>query len=71
MTNAQVLRYAQSGFAGRIAAYFADLRAARKRQAVYRQTLRELNALSDRDLTDMGISRWTLESVAREAAYGT
>ena len=70
MTNAHVLRYAQSGFSGRVAAYFADLREARKRQAVYRQTVRELNALSDRDLADMGISRWTMDAVAREAAFG-
>lgn len=34
----------------------------------YRQTVRELSRLSDRDLADLGISRFDIDSVAREAA---
>ncbi len=40
------------------------------RRAIYRQTVRELESLSARDLNDMGIHRSTIETVAREAAYG-
>jgi uncharacterized protein YjiS (DUF1127 family) len=36
----------------------------------YRRTLAELGALSQRDLDDLGISRFALPSIAREAARG-
>jgi len=35
-----------------------------------RKTVRELDALSDRDLHDLGISRSAIKSVARQAVYG-
>ena len=41
--------------------------AARK---VYRTTLTELQALDNRDLADLGISRSMIRSIAHEAAYG-
>ena len=41
-----------------------------ERRAVYRQTVRELEALSARDLADLGIHRSMIETVAHEAAYG-
>ena len=34
----------------------------------YRETVRELSRLSDRDLADLGISRFDIASVARDAA---
>lgn len=34
----------------------------------YRQTLRELSSLSDRELDDIGIGRGQIREVAREAA---
>jgi uncharacterized protein YjiS (DUF1127 family) len=40
-----------------------------ERRRVYATTVKELSALSDRDLTDMGISRLGITDVAREAAY--
>ncbi len=36
---------------------------------IYRQTYSELNALTDRDLSDMGIARGQIEIIAREAAH--
>lgn len=41
----------------------------RQRRA-YSRALRELRALSDRELEDLGISRWMITRVAAEAAYG-
>ncbi len=35
----------------------------------YRQTVRELSKLSDRELDDLGISRWEIASVARRNAF--
>lgn len=34
----------------------------------YRETVRELSLLSDRELDDLGISRFQIESIAREHA---
>jgi uncharacterized protein YjiS (DUF1127 family) len=34
----------------------------------YRETVRELSRLSDRDLADLGISRFEIDTVARDAA---
>jgi len=34
----------------------------------YRETVRELSLLSDRELDDLGISRFQIDSVAREHA---
>lgn len=36
--------------------------------ARYRETVRELSRLSDRDLADLGISRFDIDSVARSTA---
>ncbi len=45
-----------------------EARAARRR--VCHRTFDELNALSDRDLADLGLHRTEIQHVAREAAYG-
>jgi uncharacterized protein YjiS (DUF1127 family) len=34
----------------------------------YRETARELSLLSDRELTDLGIARFQIDSVARQSA---
>ena len=41
-----------------------------QRRQVYVQTVSELNALSDRDLADLGLHRLMIPAVAKEAAYG-
>ena len=53
-----------------IANLFAGIADAIARRKVYRQTLRELNALSTRELDDLGIHRSMVTRVAFEAAYG-
>lgn len=42
----------------------------RARRVIYRQTVRELNALTNRDLADLGISRSMITRLAHEAAWG-
>ena len=40
------------------------------RRRLFNQTVRELNALSNRDLADLGIHASMIKSIATEAAYG-
>ncbi|WP_293573926.1 DUF1127 domain-containing protein [Phaeobacter sp.] len=51
----------------------SGLQAIQDRRALsreYNRTLAELNALSDRDLADIGIGRSDIETLAREHVYG-
>ena len=49
---------------------FARLRQAFAAQRAYLATYEELDALSDRALADLGLSRLNVRDVAREAVYG-
>jgi uncharacterized protein YjiS (DUF1127 family) len=61
---------ARKGFADRLA-YLKDVvLTAINQRRVYAQTVAELNALTDRELADLGISRFAIADIAREAAYG-
>ena len=44
------------------------LQEALMRRKSYNQTVYELSICSDRDLADMGISRWDIRRLARESA---
>lgn len=48
----------------------ARLREALHRRNVYTRTLRELNALTTRELADLGMTRSMITRTALEAAYG-
>lgn len=48
----------------------SDLTASLAKRRAYRSTVRELSALSSRDLADMGIHRADIHTIARQAAYG-
>lgn len=52
-----------------VVAFFANLKDAMVKRRVYRQTVKELSALSDRDLCDLGISRGEIHYVAHAGAY--
>ena len=58
-----------ASFGGRVANFFTGLRARRAKYAVYRETLRELQSLSDRELNDLGITRGEIRGIAYQAAY--
>ncbi|MFC3085644.1 DUF1127 domain-containing protein [Tabrizicola soli] len=63
-------RVAQKGLLDRLADLKDRVLAAIQARRLYAQTVAELNALSDRDLADLGISRLGIVEVAREAAFG-
>jgi uncharacterized protein YjiS (DUF1127 family) len=70
MAYANNSRTASLGLADRFAALVATVKAKAAKRRIYETTVRELNALTDRELTDLGISRLSIEDVARVAAYG-
>ncbi|WP_409455727.1 DUF1127 domain-containing protein [Paracoccus sp. (in: a-proteobacteria)] len=46
---------------------FGGIKSFFARRALYRQTVRELNGLSDRELADLGIHRLEITSIANTA----
>ncbi len=58
------------GIFGRLAALLGQLQASANRRAVYRRTVTVLSAMNDRELADIGISRISIQDVARTSAYG-
>ncbi|QFS84073.1 hypothetical protein FIU97_15060 [Roseivivax sp. THAF40] len=58
----------QSKLAARIHTFRETLRERAARRAVYRQTVYELQALSDRELADFGFHRSEIPRLARQAA---
>jgi len=48
----------------------ARLREALQRRQIFTRTMRELNGLTTRELSDLGLTRSMISWVALEAAYG-
>lgn len=55
----------------RFNAFRTQLIEAAQRRKMYRTTVDELSALSNRDLADLGLGRADIRRVALEAAYGS
>lgn len=70
MAISNTIRTAEHGIVDQIRVHVGNLRDAYRRYKMYRQTVRELAALSDRELNDLGIARSSIRSIAMEAAYG-
>ncbi|MFV0386966.1 DUF1127 domain-containing protein [Paracoccus sp. (in: a-proteobacteria)] len=69
-TTVKAHNAAVTGFRARVLNAIERMQENRARRVVYRQTLRELNGLSNRELNDLGISRAMITRLAHEAAYG-
>jgi uncharacterized protein YjiS (DUF1127 family) len=61
---------ARKGFADRLAMLKDTVLTAINQRRVYARTVAELNALTDRELADLGIARLGITDIAHEAAYG-
>ncbi len=70
MATVNSTRVSAFGVADRIAAFAVSFKAAAVQRRVYQRTVAELNGLTDRELTDLGIARISIQDVARTAAYG-
>jgi uncharacterized protein YjiS (DUF1127 family) len=54
----------------RLAALVSKIRTQYAQYRMFRTTVAELNSLSNRELSDLGISRSAIPGIATEAAYG-
>jgi uncharacterized protein YjiS (DUF1127 family) len=59
-----------SAIADGVVALARDWAEAAAKRAAFRRTRDELSALSDRELDDLGLTRWDIEGVARASVYG-
>jgi uncharacterized protein YjiS (DUF1127 family) len=46
--------------------YFLELQKRRDKAKMIKKTIKELDSLSDRDLRDIGLSRYDIEMIAKE-----
>ena len=70
MAYVNTTRVARKGLLDRLAAFKDSMATAIQSRQVYLRTVAELNALTDRELADLGIARISIPEIAREAAYG-
>ncbi|GHE02762.1 hypothetical protein U879_18155 [Defluviimonas sp. 20V17] len=68
MASLSMTHVADGARSGRLGLLKSQLRAALERRRIYRTTLNELSALSDRDLADLGLHRSMIRRIALEAA---
>ena len=58
------------GFFDRLSSVKDIVLTAIRQRRIYERTVAELNNLTDRELNDLGISRFSIPELARESAYG-
>lgn len=58
-----------NSFFKKLAKYFVDYQMKRARWMLQQQTIRELHALSDKELNDIGINRGMIRSIAMEGYF--
>ena len=61
---------ARKGLFDRVANLKAQIVTAIRQRRIYDRTIAELSALTDRELNDLGVSRFGITELARESAYG-
>ena len=61
---------ARKGFFDRFSTLKDTVLTAIRQRRIYERTVTELNNLTDRELNDLGISRFSIPELARESAYG-
>ncbi len=64
--------HASSGlsFSARLSAFFQGFKESRVKRIAYRQTVSELSSMSDRELHDLGFSRYEIQSMVHRHVYG-
>jgi uncharacterized protein YjiS (DUF1127 family) len=70
MAYVNATRAGSAGIADRVSTIVKSVKGALVRRRKYAQTYRELDALTERELSDLGIHRSMISQIAHEAAYG-
>lgn len=70
MAYVNTSRVARKGLMDRLMTLKDTVTTALNQRQLYVRTMSELNALTDRELADLGISRMSIRELAQEAAYG-
>lgn len=70
MAFVNINRAVEFGLFDRLQSLIETTKIRMARRAIYRQTVRELNALSAPELAQLGIQRKMIAQLAHEAAYG-
>jgi uncharacterized protein YjiS (DUF1127 family) len=70
MAYANTTQIARKGLLDRLAVLKDGVATAVQQRRTYARTVAELNALTDRELTDLGIARLSIPDIAHQAAYG-
>lgn len=69
-TIAQTRARSTASFADGVVALLREWAEAVARRTAYARTRDELSMLTDRELDDLGLTRWDIDRVARESVYG-
>lgn len=70
MAYTNATRVGNKGLVDRLLGLKDVVAASLQQRRVYLRTVTELNALTDRELADLGIARMSIRDIALEAAYG-
>jgi uncharacterized protein YjiS (DUF1127 family) len=70
MAYANSSRSLNISFSDRLGNLAKSVKLSLHRRRLFNQTVRELNALSDRELADLGIHGSMIKDIAKQAAYG-
>ncbi len=69
MSTMDIISRRANGRTSRVADLVGDITLRVQRYKTYRRTLEELEALSEREMADLGISRSMIRAIAYKAAY--
>ena len=70
MAFVQTTQTARTDVSAIVRATIEEFKAARALRQKFRATVRELSAMSDRELADIGINRYDIKGIAKAHVYG-
>ena len=71
MTFLQINTFSDTNFLFRVIKAFQSLTTAYRKWALYRRTVSELKSLNTRELSDLGISRSMITTIANDSVYNS
>ena len=69
MSDVSEMNHGRAALSNRLNGFLTGMSVKAAQYRTYRRTLAELEALTDRELCDLGISRLSIRAIAYRAAY--